>query len=49
MTWKGNLMQGVRVYDAASYKTGFAVMLVWSILSCFIVSFTKETHCRQVP
>jgi len=48
LTWKGNLIQGVRVYDAASYKTGFAVMLVWSILSCFIVSFTKETHCRQV-
>jgi len=24
------------------------VMLVWSILSCFIVSFTKETHCRQM-
>jgi MFS family permease len=48
LTWQGNLVQGVRVYDAASYKTGFAVMLVWSILSCFIVSFTKETHCRQM-
>jgi MFS family permease len=48
LTWKGNLIQGVRVYDAASYKTGFAVMLIWSILSCLFVSFTKETRCRQV-
>jgi hypothetical protein len=41
-------MQGVRVYDPSSYKAGLVVMLVWSLLSCFIVSLTKETHCRQV-
>lgn len=47
LTWKGQWLDGVRVYDAASYRTGFAVMLGWSILSCLFISFTKETHCRQ--
>lgn len=49
LTWKGQLLHGVRVYDAASYKTGFTVMLVWSILSCLFISLTRETHCRQAP
>lgn len=48
LTWKGNAMQGARVYDVASFKIGFTMMLAWSLLSCFIISFTRETRCRQV-
>lgn len=46
LTWKGNLMPGARVYEPASFKIGFTVMLAWSLLSCLIVSFTRETRCR---
>jgi MFS family permease len=46
LTWKGNLVPGARVYDPASFKIGFTVMLAWSLLSCLIVSFTRETRCR---
>ncbi len=49
LTWKGQMFQGVRAYDAASYKTGFSVMIAWSLLSCLIVSCTRETYCRQAP
>jgi len=47
LTWSGETLEGVRIYDLHSYQAGFAVMLVWSILSCFAVLFTKESHCRQ--
>jgi MFS family permease len=47
LTWSGETLQGVRIYDLHSYQAGFTVMLAWSILSCFAVLFTKETHCRQ--
>ena len=46
LTWKGNLVPGARVYEPASFKIGFTVMLAWSLLSCLIVSFTRETRCR---
>jgi MFS family permease len=46
LTWKGNWIQGARVYEAASFRLGFTVMLAWSLLSCLIVSFTRETRCR---
>jgi MFS family permease len=49
LTWTGNLAEGARVYEAASFKTGFTVMLAWSLLSCLVVGFTKETRCRPVP
>jgi MFS family permease len=47
LTWAGRIQDGVRIYDLYSYKAGFSVMLAWSILSCLMISFTKETHCRQ--
>ncbi len=47
LTWNGQLLHGVRLYDAVSYRTGFSVMFVWSLLSCLFVSLTRETHCCQ--
>jgi MFS family permease len=46
LTWKGNWLHGARVYEAASFRLGFTVMLAWSLLSCLFVSFTRETRCR---
>jgi MFS family permease len=47
-TWKGSWVQGARVYEASSFKLGFAVMLAWSLLSCLFVTFTRETRCRPL-
>ncbi len=48
LTWKGSWIQGARVYEVDSFKIGFTVMLAWSLLSCVMVSLTRETHCRPV-
>ena len=46
--WNGTMMGGVRIYDLAAYRTGFALILAWSVLACVLILFTKETHCRQM-
>jgi MFS family permease len=45
--WTGQMLGGVRVYHVEAFQAGFSLMLVWSILSCLLVSLTKETYCRQ--
>jgi MFS family permease len=46
--WTGQMLGGVRVYHVEAFQAGFSLMLVWSILSCLLVSLTKETYCRQL-
>ena len=46
--WTGNLSEGVRVYDAAAYRSGFSIMLAWIVISFVLLFFTRETHCRQM-
>ena len=46
--WKGDLLKGVRLYDAAAYRSGFAIMLAWIAISFILLLFTRETHCRQM-
>jgi len=45
--WNGALAGGVRVYDAAAYRSAFSMMLAWSALSIVLLVFTRETYCRQ--
>lgn len=45
--WGGDMHNGTRLYDVAAYRGGFSLMLVWIVLSLFLLLFTKETHCRQ--
>jgi len=45
--WDGALENGARVYSFAAYRTGFSLMLVWSILGVLAALATRETHCRQ--
>jgi MFS family permease len=46
--WKGEMIQGVRIYDLSAYRRGFLLMLAWSVLSAVLILLTKETHCRQM-
>jgi MFS family permease len=46
--WKGEMIQGVRIYDFSAYRRGFLLMLAWSMVSAVLILFTKETHCRQM-
>jgi MFS family permease len=45
--WTGEMLGGVRVYHAGAFQAGFSLMVAWSILSCLLISLTKETFCRQ--
>jgi sugar phosphate permease len=45
--WQGTMLGGVRIYDLTAYRTGFALILGWSVLACVLILFTKETRCRQ--
>jgi len=46
--WSGDLVAGVRVYDVAAYRSGFALMLAWITVSFVLLVFTRETGCRQM-
>ena len=46
--WTGVMVNGVRIYDLGAYYSGFAFMIAWSVLAAVLMSFTTETHCRQV-
>ena len=46
--WNGDFLNGVRIYDAAAYRSGFAIMLAWIAISFILLIFTRETHCRQM-
>jgi nitrate/nitrite transporter NarK len=44
--WTGVSAGSVRVYSVEAFQAGFAMIVVWSVLSCVCIVFTKETHCR---
>ncbi|MEI7671158.1 MAG: MFS transporter, partial [Deltaproteobacteria bacterium] len=45
--WEGTITGGVRVYGLAAYRSGFALIIAFSILSALAIGFTTETHCHQ--
>lgn len=45
--WGGAAAGGARLYDAAAFEAGFALMFGWVLLSVVLMVFTRETHCRQ--
>jgi MFS family permease len=47
LAWRGTLLGGVRIYDLAAYRSGFIVVLLFSILAVVAIAFTTETRCRQ--
>lgn len=46
-SWRGTLSGGVRIYDLAAYRSGFALLLLCSALGALAVGFSTETRCRQ--
>ena len=46
-SWRGDLVDGIRIYNIASYRAGFIFMIVWAVLSFILLFFTRETYCRQ--
>ena len=45
--WQGGLAGGVRIYDLAAYRWGFALIIALSALSVLACALTSETYCRQ--
>jgi predicted MFS family arabinose efflux permease len=50
MNWSGAVSaSGARLYDAASFRVAFGLLLVWLAVSLLATLFARETHCRQMP
>jgi len=47
LSWQGTLAGGVRIYALAAYRSGFVLIIAFSLLSVLTIGFTAETHCRQ--
>jgi sugar phosphate permease len=45
--WSGTMVRGIHVYDLHAFRCGFILMIGWLVMSSILLSFTKETHCRQ--
>jgi MFS family permease len=45
--WQGALVGDVRIYDLAAYRSGFFLLIGFSLLTVLSIGFTTETHCRQ--
>jgi MFS family permease len=47
LNWRGELENGVRLYDAAAYRSAFSIMLLWLAFSVLAIAFTRDTRGRQ--
>lgn len=45
--WNGAEEAGVRLYDAATWQTGFTLLFATVLIALLLVPFIRETHCRQ--
>jgi sugar phosphate permease len=45
--WSGVIVKGAHVYGTGAYQSGFALIVVWSVISCLVIALTRETSCRQ--
>lgn len=45
--WNGTEANGVRIYDAATWQSGFALLFATVLFALILVPFIRETHCRQ--
>ena len=45
--WTGEMVNGTRVYDVHAFQAAFALIALWSTLSCVLIGLTKETYCEQ--
>ena len=45
--WSGELVNGLRVYNADAFRAGLLLIVGWSALTAILIAFTRETYCRQ--
>ncbi len=45
--WDGTLRGDVRIYSLEAYRTAFILMMAFSLMAVVLLSFTRETYCRQ--
>lgn len=45
--WRSTLADGVRVYDAAAWQAGFALVFAAVCASLLALLFVRESYCRQ--
>jgi hypothetical protein len=45
--WSGQALNGVRVYTTGNYQTAFLLVVGWCVLASVLISFTRDTGCRQ--
>ncbi len=48
LNWTGAIENGVRIYDAETYRLGFTAIPVLLLAGLVAVRFIPETHCRQI-
>jgi len=46
LNWKGDWLNGVKIYSLNAYRAGFILMIGWALLSFGLLFFTRETYCR---
>lgn len=46
MAWKGQTLQGARIYDAGDYRVALASVLVFSAVGFVTLLMVRETFCR---
>ena len=44
--WAGAMSNGVRIYSVEAFQAGFAMIVIWSVLTCVLIACTRETRCR---
>ena len=45
--WHGAAVDGARIYDAAAYQAGFALIVAAIALSLLLILFARESRCAQ--
>lgn len=48
LAWDGRTMNGLRVYAAGDYHSGFLFMLAFALIAIVGASRIRETHCRNL-
>ena len=45
--WTGTTVGGVHTYGLHAYQMGLLLIVAWAALALVLLTFTKETHCKQ--
>jgi hypothetical protein len=48
LTWDGRVVNGLRVYAAGDYHSGFLFMLAFAAVSIIGACRIRETRCRNI-